>query len=90
MEKKGAGATETEFSACREAGLLTTGDMARVTGSTVRTVRFYEEAGLLEASVKTCGGHRMFEQNALARLQFILDMRESGLSLENIKRLFLT
>ncbi|MEZ4254545.1 MAG: MerR family transcriptional regulator [Polyangiales bacterium] len=62
--------------------------MARVTGSTVRTVRFYEEAGLLEASVKTCGGHRMFEQNALARLQFILDMRESGLSLENIKRLF--
>lgn len=68
--------------------LLTTGDMARETGSTVRTVRFYEEAGLLRAASRRCGGHRMFDQRALLRLQLILDLREAGLSLQDIKELF--
>lgn len=88
MEKKPDTAPEPDYSACREAGLLTTGEMARLTGSTLRTVRFYEEEGLIEASVKTCGGHRMFENKALEKLRFVLDLREAGLSLDNIKQLF--
>ncbi|MEM9192053.1 MAG: MerR family transcriptional regulator [Myxococcota bacterium] len=62
--------------------------MARVTGSTVRTVRFYEEAGLLEPMSRKCGGHRLFDRRALMRLQLILDLREAGLSLQGIKELF--
>lgn len=80
--------SETDYASCREAGLLTTGEMARLSGSTLRTVRFYEEEGLIKTSVKTCGGHRMFEHKALERLTFILDLREAGLSLDDIKRLF--
>ena len=38
--------------------LLTTGDMARRSSNTVRTVRFYEEVGVLESAERTEGGHR--------------------------------
>jgi DNA-binding transcriptional MerR regulator len=68
-------------------GRLTTGDMARLTGNTLRTVRFYEEAGILEPDGRSAGGHRLFGRQQLERLQFITDMRVTGLSLEEIKAL---
>lgn len=67
--------------------LLTTGDMARLTGSTLRTVRFYEEEGLLEPHTRNGGGHRLFHPDQVCRLQFIVDLREAGLSLGDIKDL---
>ncbi|MBW2461164.1 MAG: MerR family transcriptional regulator, partial [Deltaproteobacteria bacterium] len=68
--------------------LLTTGDMARLTESTLRTVRFYEEAGLLRPASRSDGGHRMFDERELLKLQLILDLREACLSLSDIKELF--
>ena len=68
-------------------GLLTTGDMARLTGNTLRTVRFYEEAKILEPDRRSAGGHRLFSLGQLERLQFITDMRATGLSLDEIKAL---
>lgn len=73
---------------CRESGLFTTGDMARLTGSTLRTVRFYDQEGLISPAARSCGGHRVFDDSSLQRLQFILDMREAGMSLADIKHLF--
>jgi len=70
------------------APLLTTGDMARATGATLRTVRFYEQAGLLTATERSEGGHRMFDDEQRLRLQLALDLREAGLSLADIKELF--
>lgn len=67
---------------------LTTGDMARLSGSTLRTVRFYEEEGLIEPEERSGGGHRKFSERQLARLQLALDLREAGLSLGDIKALF--
>lgn len=67
--------------------LLTTGDMARLTGSTLRTVRFYEQEGLLEPASRNGGGHRLFHPEQLHKLQFVLDLREAGLSLNDIKSL---
>jgi DNA-binding transcriptional MerR regulator len=67
--------------------LLSTGDMARLTGNTLRTVRFYEEAGLLKAERRSSGGHRMFGRSDLDRLQLISDLRAAGLSLEEIREL---
>ncbi len=69
-------------------GLLTTGEMARLTHSTLRTVRFYEEEGLLEPAERSCNGHRLFDERELRKLQLILDLREAGLSLGDIKTLF--
>lgn len=71
-----------------EAALLSTGDLARNCETTVRTVRFYEEAGLIEPMARSEGGHRMFDPDQLARLQLIMDLREAGLSLQDIKALF--
>src|SRR5690606_19881816 len=68
-------------------GLLTTGDMARLTGNTLRTVRFYEEAGILEPDRRSARGHRLFSVCQLERLQFITDMRATGLSLDEIRTL---
>lgn len=66
---------------------LTTGDLARATGETVRTVRFYEEQGLLRATSLSGGGHRRYDREVLEQLQLILDLRELGLALGDIKEL---
>lgn len=71
----------------RADGLLTTGDMARLSSNTLRTVRFYEEAGILEPQGRSHGGHRLFGQAQLQRLLFITDMRAAGLSLDEIRQL---
>lgn len=66
---------------------LTTGDLARRTGNSLRTVRFYEEAGLLRPQERADGGRRLYSEEDLARLELITDLRESGLSLKEIKEL---
>lgn len=63
---------------------LTSGDLARATGQTVRTIRFYEEQGLLRPASVSDGGHRRYDGEALERLRLILDLRELGLSLQDI------
>ncbi len=68
--------------------LLTTGDMARLSESTLRTVRFYEQEGLIQPVARTEGGHRHFTVDELQKLQLALDLREAGLSLQAIKDLF--
>ena len=64
---------------------FSTGDLARATGSTVRTIRHYEEEGLLRPSQVSCGGHRRYSEDDLERLRLIGDLRELGLSLCEIK-----
>jgi DNA-binding transcriptional MerR regulator len=63
----------------------TSGDLARATGNTVRTIRFYEEEGLLEPAEVSEGGHRRYNDDDLERLKLIGDLRELGLSLCEIK-----
>lgn len=69
----------------RKDGLLTTGDMARMSHSTLRTVRFYEEEDILHPAQRSEGGHRLFAQEELDKLLLVSDMRAAGLSLEEIK-----
>ena len=68
----------------------TTGEMARLSNNTLRTVRFYEEAGILRPIGRTEGGHRLFERTELDRLMLVSDMREAGLSLEEIRNVLET
>ena len=67
--------------------LLTTGEMARCSSNTLRTVRFYEEEGILRPARRTDGGHRLFPRSELDRLMLITDMRLAGLSLDEIKHI---
>jgi len=61
------------------------GDIARLTGLTVRTLRFYDQIGLFSPSGQTESGHRLYDESDLARLQQLLSLKELGLSLDDIK-----
>jgi len=79
---------EPETTIAERARPLTTGDLARACNTTVRTVRFYEEAGVLCPENRSQGGHRLFGPANLQKLQLIMDLREAGLSLQDIPSLF--
>jgi MerR family Zn(II)-responsive transcriptional regulator of zntA len=64
---------------------FSSGDLARATGNTVRTIRFYEEQGLLRPSVVSEGGHRRYTVQDLEKLRLIADLRELGLPLSEIR-----
>jgi DNA-binding transcriptional MerR regulator len=64
---------------------LSTGDLARATGNTLRAIRFYEEEGLLRPAEVSEGGHRRYTEDELDRLRLITDLRELGLSLCEIR-----
>jgi DNA-binding transcriptional MerR regulator len=66
---------------------LTTGEMARLGGTTLRTVRFYEAQGLIASGARADGDHRRFSRCELKKLQMISDLRDAGLSLHEIKQL---
>lgn len=61
------------------------GELARLTGLSVRALRYYEEIGLLRASGRTEGNHRLYGTADLARLQQILSLRQLGFALEDVQ-----
>ncbi len=63
------------------------GDLARLSGVKVPTIRYYEQAGLLPQPLRTEGNQRRFGQPDLERLQFIRHARDLGLPMEAIRDL---
>jgi DNA-binding transcriptional MerR regulator len=61
------------------------GELAKLTGLTVRALRFYDSIGLFSPSGQTDSGHRLYNEADLLRLQQILSLKELGLSLEEVK-----
>ncbi len=61
--------------------------MARLSHNTLRTVRFYEETGILRPVQRTDGGHRLFARSELAKLELVSELRAAGFSLEEIREL---
>jgi len=69
--------------------LLGIGDVARRAGVTTRTLRYYQEVGLLQPSGATKRGNRLYSEYDIDRLRRILELRDvMGFDLERI-RLFL-
>jgi DNA-binding transcriptional MerR regulator len=58
--------------------------VARLSGVTARTLRYYDEIGLLSPARLGAGGHRYYEQEQLLRLQQILLLRELDMDLATI------
>lgn len=69
---------------------LKTGQLARLVGVGVETVRFYEREGLLPEPPRRPSGYRMYPPDAVHRLRFIRRARELGFSLREIDRLLTT
>lgn len=61
------------------------GDLAKLTGLTVRTLRFYDQIGLFSPSDQTDSGHRLYSESDLSRLHQIVSLKELGLSLDEVK-----
>nr|BBH85800.1 MerR family transcriptional regulator [Thermosporothrix sp. COM3] len=66
--------------------LYYTGEVARMAGVTVRTVRFYDREGLLSPSAHSEKGYRLYTDEDVLQLQKILALKYLGFSLDEIKR----
>jgi|JI8StandDraft_1071087.scaffolds.fasta_scaffold67038_1 DNA-binding transcriptional MerR regulator len=66
---------------------LSIGLVARRTGATVPTVRYYEEIGLLPAASRTASGQRSYDEATVRRLVFIRRCRDFGFSIEQVREL---
>jgi len=62
------------------------GQLAERTGLTVRTLRFYADAGVLPEAGRSASGYRLFGPDAVARARLVRTLRELGVGLEDIKR----
>ncbi|WP_094606274.1 hypothetical protein SPSIL_035390 [Sporomusa silvacetica DSM 10669] len=67
--------------------LLKIGDIANLAKVTPRTIRYYEELGLLAPSEMSSGGFRLYTENDLLRLIFIKRFKDLDFSLEEIRKL---
>ena len=65
--------------------MYTIGKLSKNTGVTVRTLDYYDEIGLMKPSSKTEGGHRLYSEDDVLRLERILALKYMGFSLEQIK-----
>ena len=65
---------------------MTIGQLAASSGLSVRTLRFYADAGVLPAAGRTAAGYRIFGPEAVARARLIRTLRELGVTLHDIKR----
>ncbi|MGC0386685.1 heavy metal-responsive transcriptional regulator [Streptomyces sp. SAI-129] len=61
------------------------GKLAAETGLTTKTIRFYEQAGLLAPPPRTPGGYRDYPPHTVARLFFVRDAQAAGLTLAEIR-----
>jgi DNA-binding transcriptional MerR regulator len=63
---------------------FTVGELARLTGVTVRALHHYDEIGLVRPSQRTAAGYRLYGDADVLRLHQVLLFRELGLPLEEI------
>jgi MerR family transcriptional regulator, copper efflux regulator len=63
------------------------GQIARSTGLSVDTIRFYEKQGLVHAPARSSGGYRVYEERDVERFQFVGRAQNLGFSLQEIREL---
>ena len=70
-----------------EERLFTAGELAKMAGVSLRTIRFYDIKGLLCPVAHSQSGYRLYDLNSFATLQHILMLKYLGFSLEQIAEL---
>jgi DNA-binding transcriptional MerR regulator len=63
------------------------GELARSLGITTRTLRLYEQMGLIDPPQRTEGGIRYYTKEDILRIKFVLKVKELGLSLKQMQEL---
>ncbi|MFI0975721.1 MerR family transcriptional regulator [Streptomyces sp. NPDC021093] len=62
------------------------GELARRTGLSVRTIRFYSDAGIVTPTSRSPSGYRLYGTDAVARLDLVRTLRELGLDLPTVRK----
>jgi MerR family copper efflux transcriptional regulator len=89
MSAEGADDAETgsKASGTTRSGLLQIGQVAERTGLSMRTIRWYEQEGLVGPTTRTGGGFRLYSEHDIARLEVVKQMKPLGFSLEEMRQL---
>lgn len=68
------------------AKLVRIGELARLSGKTVRAIHHYEELGLLKPDGRSRGRYRLYDPSAVVRIRWIGKLHDLGMSLTEIRR----
>ena len=68
---------------------LTIGELAKETRLTTKTIRFYEEIGLISPATRTDNGYRSYATEMVEELRIIKTVRDLGLPIPEIKKLMI-
>ncbi|WP_184728942.1 MerR family transcriptional regulator [Saccharopolyspora phatthalungensis] len=66
--------------------LYTIGELARRTGLSVKTIRFYSDSGVVPPTDRTAAGYRRYDVTAISRLELVRTLRELGAGLDEVQR----
>ena len=67
--------------------LIKIGELAKCTGATVETIRYYEKEKLLPEPSRSEGNYRLYRESHIERLQFILHCRTLDMRLDEVRTL---
>ncbi|MEV6033963.1 MerR family transcriptional regulator [Nonomuraea sp. NPDC052116] len=67
-------------------GLYTIGQLARRTGLQARTIRFWSDCGVVPPVQRSGGGYRLYDAEAVARLDLVRTLRDLGLGLDAVQQ----
>jgi DNA-binding transcriptional MerR regulator len=73
-----------ELTGLDDADLLI-GDVARLSGLSIDTLRYYDRAGLLGAVHRDSGGRRVFDRDTLGLLDVVLRLRRTGMPVKDVR-----
>lgn len=66
---------------------LRIGELAKTLGTTTKTVRYYESAGLLRQPQRSPAGYRLYDREAQKRARLVLGLRRLGISIGELREL---
>ncbi|MCF6469588.1 MerR family transcriptional regulator [Nonomuraea sp. MG754425] len=67
--------------------LYTVGQLAQRTGLQARTIRFWSDSGVVPPAHRSSGGYRLYDAEAVARLDLVRTLRDLGLGLDAIQQI---
>ncbi|MEA2268883.1 MAG: hypothetical protein QOC64_1493 [Solirubrobacteraceae bacterium] len=78
---------DRDVRAAKTGGLLQIGEVADRVGLSLRTVRYYEEQGLLTPETRSAGGFRLYSEDQVDRLGLIKQMKPLGFTVQEMREL---
>lgn len=61
------------------------GQLAKLLGTTTKTLRFYESIGLLKAARRSDSGYRLYDRNGVNRARLVIGLRRLDLTIEELQ-----